>query len=309
MNKIDTIIIGDNQFFGINHMSQEKAQQLAEKFLDLKNIIRVYDIAFETGLRAVMLNSNDRAVDICNYFRENQSKYQDINWYPSIPYPHKYANIVAEKGILPAVNHVLFKDNTAKNALGMMAKGGMAVLYKDAIKMMQMLIDVEMKIFKNMNIKVVFLQNIITDLMLGYGVKEVFEEYCDYIRIKYNALPGLITQNMPYLINKLKEWDIKEVVICTSFNKIGYLMSPNVESYVEAVNNNNPDDYQIMAMSTLASGAIPAQEAFDFINKQNIQSVVFGASSRNHIKETFNLIRLNHKEGNVSVSDVFSSTM
>ena len=32
MEKIDRIIFGDNQFFGINHMSEEKAQQLAEKF-------------------------------------------------------------------------------------------------------------------------------------------------------------------------------------------------------------------------------------------------------------------------------------
>ena len=31
MEAIDKIIFGDNQFFGINHMSQEKAQQLAEE--------------------------------------------------------------------------------------------------------------------------------------------------------------------------------------------------------------------------------------------------------------------------------------
>jgi hypothetical protein len=45
-------------------------------------------------------------------------------------------------------------------------------------------------------------------------------------------------------------------------------------------------------MSTLASGAIPAKEAYDFINVQNIQSVVFGASSKNHIMETLKLIKL-----------------
>jgi len=292
METIDKIIFGDNQFFGINHMSQEKAQQLAEKFFDIKNIYRVYDTAFEAGIKAVMLNSNDRAKEICNHFRENENKYGDINWYPSIPYPHKYANLVAEKGIFPAINEVLFKDNSAFGVMGMLAKGGTAVLGKDAIKMMKMLIDVEMKMFKGLNVKVVFLQNIITDLILGYGVKEVFEEYCNHIRKKYKAAPGLITQNMPYLVSKLKEWDIKEVVVCSSFNKIGYLMSPNVESYVETAKNNNPTEYQLMAMSTLASGAIPAQEAYNFINQQNIQSVVFGASSKNHIEETVKLINI-----------------
>jgi len=138
---------------------------------------------------------------------------------------------------------------------------------------------------------VVFLQNIITDLILGYGVKEVFMEYCEYIRKKYNALPGLITQNMPYLLNKLKEWEIKEVVVCSSFNKIGYLMSPDINSYIETSKNNKPDEYQLMAMSTLASGAITSIEAYDFINQQHIQSIVFGASSRGHIEETVKLIK------------------
>ncbi len=292
MQPIDKIVFGDNQFFGINHMSQEKAQQLTEKFFNIENIFKVYDIAYESGIKGIMLNSNDRAKDICEYFRKHSSKYGDINWYPSIPYPHKYANLVAEKGILPAVNEVLFKDNTAKNVLGMIAKGSMAVLSKDAMKMMQMLIDVEMKMFKGLNIKVVFLQNIITDLILGYGVKEVFYEYCEHIRKKYDALPGLITQNMPLLKSKLEEWGISEVVICSSFNKIGYLMSPNIESYLKATNNNDPNKYQLMAMSTLASGAVPANKAYEFINKQNIQSVVFGASSKNHIKETVSLINI-----------------
>ncbi len=292
MNSIDKIVFGDNQFFGINHMSQEKAQQLAELFYDIRNVFRIYDMVIESGVSAIMLNSNDRAKEICDYFRLNSSKYNHLHWYPSIPYPHKYANLVAEKGILPAINEVLFKDNSMSGVLGMVAKGGMAVLSKDAIKMMHMLIDVEMKMFRELDVKVVFLQNVITDLILGYGVKEVFYEYCEYIRKKYNALPGLITQNMPYLKARLEEWGITEVVICSSFNKIGYLMSPDVDAYISASQKNDISKYQLMAMSTLASGAISAEEAYEFINLQNIQSVVFGASSAKHIQETVNLIKI-----------------
>ena len=291
MQPIDKIIFGDNQFFGINHMSQEKAQQLSEKFFDINNIFQVYKMAFDNNIRAVMLNSNDRAREICEHFVSNRDKYPlDISWYPSIPYPHKYANLLAEKGILPAINEILFKDNSTFDLLGMMAKGGMSVLGKDAIKMMQMLVDIEMRMFKGLNIKVIFLQNIIMDLILGYGVKDFFYEYCQYIRKKYNAMPGLITQNLPYLKAKLVEWGIKEVVICTSFNKIGYLMSPSLEAYITTANENNPNDYQLMAMSTLASGAINAKEAYKFIKQQNLQSVVFGASSRGHIEDTVLLL-------------------
>jgi len=292
MQPIDKIIFGDNQFFGINHMSQEKAQQLSEKFFDIVNIYNVYQMAFDSGIKAVMLNSNDRAKDICEYFRSNNSKYSEINWYPSIPYPHKYANLISEKGIIPTINDVLFKDNSALGVIGMMAKGGAAVMGKDAIKIMEMLIDVEMRMFKGLNVKVIFLQNIITDLILGYDIKELFSGYCDYIRKKYKVLPGLITQNMPLLKAKLELWGIDEVVICSSFNKIGYLMSPDIKSYIEASENNDPSKYQLMAMSTLASGAIPAKEAYDFINNQKIQSVVFGASGKRHIEETVRLIQI-----------------
>ncbi|WP_320112674.1 hypothetical protein [Draconibacterium orientale] len=296
MYPIDKIIFGDNQFFGINHMSQEKAQQLAEKFYNNSSIFKVYNMAFDCGIRAIMLNSNDRAKDICKHFISNKSKYPDLNWYPSIPYPHKYANLVSEKGIIPTINEILFKDNSALGVLGIIAKGSSAVLSKDAIKLMKMLIDVEMKMFRGLNVKVIFLQNIITDLFLGYGIADIFYEYCKYIREKYKVLPGLITQNMPVLKTKLEEWNIEEVVICTSFNKIGYLMSPDKESYIAAAANNDSDKYQLMAMSTLASGAIPAKEAYDFINHQNIQSVVFGASSKNHIEETVSLINIKSLE-------------
>lgn len=291
MQPIDKVVFGDNQFFGINHMSQEKAQQLAEKFHNIKNIYRVYDYAFEAGIKGIMLNSNDRAGVICDYFREHESKFQDLAWYPSIPYPHKYANLVAEKGIFPTINEVLFKNNSASGILSMVAKGSSAILSKDAIKLMQMLIDLEMKIFRGLNVKVVFLQNIVTDLMLGYNTKVVFEEYCNYIKEKYNALPGLLTMNLPFCISKLKEWEIEEVVICSSINKIGYLMSPSNEAYEKVISSNDTSKYQIMAMSTLASGAIPVKEAMSYVTNQNIQSVVFGSSTRGHILETTELLK------------------
>lgn len=292
MINIDKVVFGDNQFFGINHMSQEKAQQLAENFYDLSSIIQVYDYAYEAGIRGFMLNSNDRAVDICDYFRKNLNKYPDLNWYPSIPYPHKYANLISEKGIMPTINDILFKNNSILGAVGMMAKGGSALINKDVMKLMQMLIDIEMKMFKGLNFKVIFLQNIITDLILGFNIKEVFEEYCNYIKDKYGVLPGLITQNLPTLKSKLEEWGIEGVVICASINKIGYLMSPNIDEYISAIKNNDSNKYQLMAMSSLASGAIKPTQAYEFINNLNIQSVVFGASSKGHIEQTIKLIDL-----------------
>ena len=292
MERIDKVVFGDNQFFGINHRSQDKAEELLKKFSDIHNIFEVYDNAFSCGINAVMLNSNDRAIEICDYFREHKDKYGNLAWYPSIPYPHKYADMVNELGIFPAINEVLFKGNTAMGALGMIAKGGMAVLGKDAMKMMEMLIDVEFKIYRGLNVKVLFLLNPITDLILGYGIKDVFEHYCEYVSSKYKVIPGFITLNLPYLKSKLEEWGIDNVVICSSINKAGFNMFPSKEKYEEVIAANDSSKYQLMAMSPLASGSITPKESFDYINELNLQSVVFGASSKNHIQSSLELINL-----------------
>lgn len=284
-NAIDRVVFGDNQFFGINHMSQDKAQGQAERFADLDAIFEVYENAFDAGIRAIMLNSNARAQSICDRFRSNASRYPALTWYPSIPYPHKYANLVSEKGMVGALNSMLFAEG-GKSALGKIAQGALATVSFDAVRLMKMLVDQEMAIFKGLDVRVVFLQNVVVDLMLGFGVAEPFVEYCKHVRKKYGALPGFITQNLPFLRAKLIEWGIGDVVICASINKIGYMMSPGIEAYEQALVENDPAEFQIMAMATLASGAVPPDEAYDYVNRLNIQSVVFGASSRGNIEST-----------------------
>lgn len=289
MPQIDRVVFGDNQFFGINHMSLDKAQAQAERFSDLDAIFKVYDAAYEAGIRGVMLNSNARAGEICDRFRERAAQYPDLVWYPSIPYPHKYASLVAEAGMVGAMQQVLMSEGSVA-ALGKIAQGGLAVMSMDVVRMMKMLVDQEMAAFKGLNVRVVFLQNIVVDLLLGFNIAEPFIEYSKHIRKKYGAYPGFITQNMPLLRQRLIEWGIHDVVICASINKIGYLMSPGLEAYEAALAENDGSDYAIMAMATLASGAIPAPEAYEYINRLNLQSVVFGASSRGNIEQTVSLI-------------------
>ena len=292
MEQLDKIIFGDNQFFGINHRSQEKAEEMLKRFETLDNIFEVYDNAFDCGIKGVMLNSNEKAEPICERFRANKSRYGDISWYPSIPYAYKYANMVNEMGIFPAVNEVLFKGNTSGSVLGMIGKGANFIFTRDAMKIMEMLVDVEYKMFRGLNVKVFFLQNIVTDLMLGYGIREVFEHFAGYIRKKYGVTPGFVTLNMPYLKKKFEEWGLEEVVICSSVNAAGFHMHPSKEEYEKVIAANDPSRYQLMAMNVLASGSIGVQQSFDYINRQNIQSVVFGASSRAHIQSTVDAIHL-----------------
>jgi len=285
---LDRIIFGDNQFFGINHMSEEKERVLLERFRDVEAIIDVMKIAYDCGIRAFMLNTNERANEICDYLREHSDEFKGISFYPSMPYAHKYANAVAEKGIFGALKDIIIKDSNASDIIGMLSKGGSSLFEKDMIKVMQLLVDIEMKIFRNLNVKVVLLQNIVTDLLLGFGVKDVFIAFAEYIEKKYGVKAGFVTMNMPRLADLLIDSGIEKPIICSSINKAGYFMNPSVPAYEMALREK---DFQPIAMSILASGAVRPKEAVAYVCSQPaIRSIVFGASSRQHIQETKGMI-------------------
>ena len=285
---LDRVIFGDNQFFGINHMSEEKAQALSEKFKDLQSITYVIDIAYDCGIRAFMLNSHEKSREICDHFRRNPTRYNDLVLYPSIPYAHKYANSVSEKGIFGTLKDTILADNTFADVTSLISKGGSVLFERDMIKVMQMLVDIEMKIFRDLNIKVLFLQNIVTDLMLGFGVKDVFIEFAKHLKEAHGIEPGFVTMNMPKLVDFLLDCGIDNPVVCSAINKAGYFMNPDQASYENALKEK---PFRPIAMSILASGAVKPEEAVAYINRQpTIKSVVFGASSRQHIQHTKDLI-------------------
>jgi hypothetical protein len=285
---LDNVIFGDNQFFGINHMSEEKAEALAVKFRTIKAITDVIDFAYDNGIRAFMLNTNDRAKEICDHFRNNPKRYSDLVLYPSMPYAHKYANIVAEKGIFGAINEILITDNSTGDILGMIGKGSKILFDKDILNTMQLLIDIEMKMFKNLNVKVVFLQNIVTDLLLGFGMEDIFVGFVEHIKVKYGAEVGFNSMNMPKLVSFLHECGIDNPIVCSSINKAGYFMNPDIESYEKTIKEKQ---FRPIAMSVLASGAVNPKDAIEYVCKDlGVKSVVFGASSAQNIIETKELI-------------------
>ncbi len=284
---MDRVILGDNQFFGINHMSEDKAQAQAERFQNLDAIIDVIDIAYDAGIRGFMFNTHARVADICDYFRSHPTRYADLRIYPSMPYAHKYANAVNESGLIGALNQFVFGGGSAGDAASTMVRGGLTVVKRDLMDVMRILIDLEMKMFRDLNVQAIFLQNIVTDLLLGFKQGDVLSAFNAHVRDRYGVDAAFNTMNLPALIELLEKTDVDNPLICSSVNQIGYLMSPNVASYEETLARAN---FRPMAMSILASGAIPVKDAVQYVVDAGVESIVFGASSRNHIVDTKTII-------------------
>jgi hypothetical protein len=281
---MDRVLFGDNQFFGVNHMSEEKARAQAMRFQNLAPVLATLDDAYQEGIRTFVCTTHDRVGEICDYFRANKAKYPDYVFYPGMPYAHKYANAVTEFGMVGALQKFLPDTGAVRS----MFKGGVAIASKDIDPVMQLLVDAEMKMFGGLSTPIIFMQNVITDLLLGLGLDEAFRVFADHVKAKYGAEPGFITMNFPRLLDALDGQGIENPVICTNFNKIGFRMCGGIELYERTVRER---PCRLIAMSVLASGAIPPREAIEYVCRQpQIQSIVFGASSRGNIHQTKTLI-------------------
>jgi hypothetical protein len=281
---MDRILFGDNQFFGVNHMSEEKARMQAMRFQDIAAVIEVLDCAYAEGIRTFMCTTHERISTVCDHFRANRDKYRDYKFYPCLPYAHKYANAAAELGVLGAVRSFLPQEN----ALGALLKGGLSLARKDIEGLAGLLIDAELKMFDGLNTPIVFLQNVATDFLLGLGFDEAFTIFADFVRDRYKAEPGFITMNAPLLLERLEKIGIENPIICANINKIGFRMCGGMPAYEKLMMQGR---CRLIAMSVFASGALPPQEALEYVCKfPHIEAIVFGASSRRNIAQTKHLI-------------------
>ncbi|HEY0390961.1 MAG TPA: hypothetical protein VGC63_04560 [Solirubrobacterales bacterium] len=281
---LDRLLFGDNQFFGINHMSEEKARSQAIRFQDIEAVIAVLDAAYDEGLRTFMCTTHDRIALICDHIRARPERYADFAFYPCMPYAHKYANAVTEDGMLGAVKRFLPNEGLLNAAI----RGGSSLATKDIDGMATLLIDAEMKMFQGLRTPVIFLQNLIVDLLLGLGFKDAFRVFADHVRERYDAEPGFITMNLPALLDVLDEVGIENPIVCSNINKIGFRMCGGLERYEAALRERR---FRAVAMSVFASGAIPPEEAIEWVCAQpNVRSIVFGASSRANIRNTRELV-------------------
>jgi hypothetical protein len=279
---MDRVIFGDNQFFGVSHLSEERGMERLRRFQDTREIIKVIDAAYARGIHGFTFSTHDRVAQICDHFRANRARYASLRLYPVLPYAQKHAHKVNEKGVAGAIADVLLADNSIGGAFGMLVRGSMAFLTQDPLKVMSLLVDVEMKMFRDLPLGAVFLQNNVADLLLGFGIKDVFRSFVKHVESKHNTRAGFMTLNLPRMVKFLTSAGIERPLVCTAINKIGFQMNPDVEAYHRAVVS---DDADIIAMSVMAAGMLRPREAFEYISSLgNVKSLVYGASTEGHIE-------------------------
>lgn len=280
---MDRILFGDNQFFGINHVSDEKSRQLCIKFRKDEAILTTLKIVQQNQVNSFMCTTHDRMIGITKAM-ENDAMLKQMTIYPCLPYAHKYANAVTELGIMGTV-----KQYIPGNIMTSLMRGGIAYVSKDYIAMMELMVDAELKMFKHSKTPIIFLQNVVTDLLLGLGMGKVLKAFHDHIQKKYNVEAGFITMNLPMLTELLKANGVTNPIICSSINYDGFRMSGGKTLYEKYLKQG---DSRNIAMQIFSGGSTSPTQAINYIcSLPNIQSILFGASNEDNIRKTISMIR------------------
>ena len=233
--------------------------------------------SLEIGLDGFMINSNEKGYEIVNASKFDSAK--EIHY--SIPYPHKYASMVNENGLMSLFGHIVKNTSFIKNLIG-----GIKLVATQNLKSITPL-ALNLEVPKNLKKgSYIYMQNIITDLLMGMGRGDILIEFIKSVS-KMGYKPGIITLN-PIMFDKLlkNEQDanwLEDLVVCFNINKEGFNVFPSLDA-VECFIESRPK-YKLMGMSVFASGAANIPASINYIKKLNLDYVVFGSSRIENIQK------------------------
>jgi len=272
------VILGDNQFLGVNHADQSKATALNKKFSDCDAIIEVLGWAYEAGIRDFMFTTHERFYAVFEEILRSRL-FPEMYYTPCLPYAHKYANAMAEKG---AISVVL--DNLRETSKLSVLMATSKALIGDFSGLMRLLVQVELLMTKGLPVRGVFLQNILFDLLLGLNATLLLEKYHRYVSEDLGLIPGFITMNHPTAVQVLcDEIGITNPWLCSNYNVGGFRTNP---SQSEVVNSFASGKSRNIAMSVFASGALDGSLSLDYVlDSQGVDAILFGSSRRENIEK------------------------
>lgn len=281
---IDPILLGDNQFFGVNHLSPEKGRLTEDRFKDISEIRKIMHYALDNGVKAVFFSTHPAIYQITDMMRSDRA-LKEMSVYVNIPYISKYVRMLSEKGMIDTIKTMLLSKKGFVAKAGLMLRSGLAVVTGNYLDVANRLIDVEMGPFYDLNVKAVFLHDALTGLVLGYNMIDVIKHFHDHISRHYQAMPGYGTLNYPFMAEILDQAGLNNALVMCAVNKKGYFMNPSRTACEQAFKKHS---HTIIAMSTLAAGSIKPKEAYEYIaSLGTVKHIVVGVSSKEHANETF----------------------
>ncbi len=304
------LLVGDNPFHGISHLSQERARARSSS-QNQENIDRaanLVELSLENGANGFMFSVSETTLSIIK--KLSGYKTENLNLYAIVPYAYEYVRRSTQTGGVSGLAKQLGKEMIfSKNAtviaqnLGGLMRFNPSALLKVYVK--YELSRIKSVINNDASIKTVMLHEIVTDMALALSMEQLFKSYIKFME-KANIRPGFETRNFAYLVNKFDEWniDFSKLTLTSSFNKVGFQMCPSKRECEEAIKVAH--NAEVIAMSILAAGYLKPEEAVEYVGSlQGVSGMVVGVSKESQATETFRVLRKGLNKNDVQMSMPF----
>lgn len=271
------IYLGDNQFIGVNHASEERAFNRAIKFEDSTEITNLVKHSCSIGYDGFFCTIHEKLIPLFKEWSTDEI-LSSMPIHACIPYAHKYSDIISDYGWFGALKHL-----GGNNLNNLLIGGFKAYAGKKPGKLIKGVLGAELSFLKNLNLKSVFIQNVATDFLLGLQAYDILADIINQIITHFNKECGLITFNPIQTIEFLNKYNLlSEVTICTSINIEGFRMNPSQLVLEKAIKQSNA---KFMAMSIFSSGSSTSRDSINYIKSLNLSSVVLGTSNINYLEQ------------------------
>jgi hypothetical protein len=299
------LLVGDNPFHGISHLSQQSVTNRGTEITSAKHASDIVKTSIENGANGFMFSVSETTLSILKMLPEKEQKDR-LNLYALVPYAYEYVRIATHSGGLPGLAKRFAKEVLQSGNLKTAGIGLKGVLTSDPFDVMKAYLSYEIirvkASAKNRGIlRSVLLHEIITDMAIALNLEDLVKTYIKFM-VDHGIEPGFETRNFSYLVKKFKEWniDFKGLVIATPFNEIGFYMNPSKLECEKALAQ--VSESTTIAMSILAAGYLKLSEATEYIKTlSTLKGLVVGVSKEQQARETFkflneNLLLLGKKE-------------
>jgi len=289
-----TLLVGDNPFHGISHLSQERAIVRGDELTYPEYAANLVMTSLENGADGFMFSVSGMTLSILRVVRE-RGEIERLGLYAIVPYAFEYVRLATQVGGIPGLAKKIGKEILASGNVRAVAMGLKGVIWADPVAVMKTYLTYEISRIesaagKRANLDSVLLHQVVTDMALALNLDWLFKSYVGFM-LKLGVTPGFNTGNFAYLVNKFREWSIElsKITIAAPFNKLGFQMIPSREECEEALKS--LPEPNVVVISILAAGYLSPSEAINYIaTLPNIEGVAVGVSKESHARETFRLL-------------------
>ncbi len=289
------LLVGDNPFHGISHLSQQNVQNRGTDITSAKFASDIVKISIENGANGFMFSVSETTLSILNMLPEKELS-ERLNLYALVPYAYEYVRLATHEGGLPGLAKRFAKEVLQTGNLKTVGVGLKGVLTSDPIDVMKAYLSYEIirikASAKNRGVlRSVLLHEVITDMAIALNLEGLVKSYIKFMN-EHGIEPGFETRNFPYLVKKFKEWgiDFNGLVLAAPFNKVGFYMNPSKDECEKALAGVSGSS--MIMMSILAAGYLNPKEAIGYVRGlPNAKAIVVGVSNERQARETFSLLR------------------